>query len=567
MKRTWILAVLTVSLCAGAWGATYTWNGGTSTYWNVATNWAGSAVPVFTATDTLIINCVVNGYSPDLSTVPAYTLDLNTLTISSGTLTLPGNVNFSINPGTGGIIPNLTINSGTTLTSNIALAVTNFTNNGTLDIKGNNLTVTPPYTNTGTIMLYGTAGQITGFTGNPGGTIDYYNANSGSQANWAFGYTYNNLTVENSTTMVSAGANPVAVNGLAVIGSNITTAAADQTYTGAVTLTNDVNFTANAGRSIIFQNNVTGQGTPRNLTITSANTEFHGLVSNAGSVTVTAGTTTINGDIVSTGSQTYAAVVLDGVSVITSSGGSVTMSGVVSQINGSGVSIYAQNGILLNNNNNTFGGTVVLNNNQGTAASRSGAVWIATRSAVTVSGSNTAAGAATGGADPDGFFIVDTSANNQNITIGGAVNCYLLDLKAGSGNVIINNTITATNATGIEGEGIAAVYVSANTMSGTGNIVLPAGTSEVCVNIDSTPSYSGTVTGTPPRIHYHSRTGHIVYRQGIDPGTIPGVTGSYLYFNSDNIRGYSFQPAAGYNLYIIDVGNLVTSAANTFNTI
>ncbi|MCL2834038.1 MAG: hypothetical protein FWD78_12770 [Treponema sp.] len=489
------------------------------------------------------------------------TLNIGNITTTTGSKTLNLNGNKTLNAGSA-VFTDVNVGAGITVTMGSPLYTDNLLNPGTLDLVNYNFTVTTNLNNTnGTIRLNGEAAQTVnipaGFAAS--GTIGYY----GSQpAYWRFGNVYYNLRIDNSLMADNPGT--LTVNGYAIIGLNVLQTSGNQTYSGPVTLIADtVNFAANAASQITFGSTVSGQTTPRNLQITNANVEFDGAVTaNIASVTATAGRASIYADITTSGNQSYVGVLLGGTGVrtLTSNSGSISISGAVVEVTpGTGANFKACSGILLNNIGNALGGNVSLNNNMGAVGSQSGEISFVTQSSVTVSGANSAAG----GTGQDGFFTVDTSINNQNINVAGITDCYQLILKTGTGSVTIGGAVSVRNSSGIEGEGIAAVYVSAATITGSGSINLQPGVSEVCVNIDSTPSYTGTVTGTPPRIHYHSRTGHIIYRAGPDNGS-HGIAPPYLYFDSDNVRGYSFTPASGKNIYIIDCGNLGPSAANTF---
>ena len=132
------------------------------------------------------------------------------------------------------------------------------------------------------------------------------------------------------------------------------------------------------------------------------------------------------------------------------------------------------------------------------------------------------------------------------------------------------NTVTVNGNINITGNGApghtvndAAIYISAGTFAGTGSMT-PGTAGQVCVYLGSALNYTGSADN---RIHYHTNGKHLVYGNGaVDPAviTFPDVNssgainaGTYVYIRSDINLGaaISFSTSAGYNIYIIDVGN------------
>jgi hypothetical protein len=363
------------------------------------------------------------------------------------------------------------------------------------------------------------------------------------------------------------------------------------TITGMTTLNGNLTFT---GASITF-GAIDGDG-GSSLTI-NGNAVFNGDVAGVTNLHVSGAgnTVTINADITTTGTQSYGGnVTLGGTHTLTSSGGSVSVSGAVS---GTDITVNASHGILMDAAN-TLSGDVALNNTHGTAngnisfhntsasvnltaennsatgtitVNQTGALSVTSASApgsisLTATGSITQTGAiTTGGA-------ATLTATAGGIAINGTIHSSTLALNA-AGTVNIGNAITVTGGNNTAHNANAGVHITANELTGNGDIHFNGNTGWACVHIESLVSYTGIVSGNG--IHYHADR-HIVYRPGADLYNYTNVggagdavvPGSYLYIQSNAISGDNlgfFAEGSG-NIYIIDVGNAGTREVN-FSTV
>ncbi|MCL2066276.1 MAG: hypothetical protein FWG99_02275 [Treponema sp.] len=242
---------------------TYRWIGtsGTDNAWLTAGNWdsSGSYTPYtagsLTSSDTLIIDTQFGSGGVDPAPTPG-AINIDTLTISTGTLTL------------GGV---LTADSVTTAAGQ------------TLDMAGYNLAVGTTLTNAGTIRLHGvSSGQVL-IGGSPpstmtGGTISYYsNLGPGVNNQWVFGDTYDNLVVENTAQMDNAGA--LNVSGTAEIRSDISAISISVIMNSVI----DADITSSGDQSYAA---VDLGATTRTLTSNSGSIEATGIVSGMAGVNV-----------------------------------------------------------------------------------------------------------------------------------------------------------------------------------------------------------------------------------------------------------------------------------------
>jgi hypothetical protein len=140
-----------------------------------------------------------------------------------------------------------------------------------------------------------------------------------------------------------SGIDNISVSGTAIINANITSTG-NQTYTGAVTLGSDVNFTSNAGSIIEFKSTVNGTASAKDLTITNANVIFNDKVglpptTYIKSVIIDTGTVNIKADITTTGIQNYGsgAVSLTGTRTLTSTSAAGNI--IASDITGADITI------------------------------------------------------------------------------------------------------------------------------------------------------------------------------------------------------------------------------------
>ncbi len=143
----------------------YTWNGATSTAWNVATNWTPNGIPGGNAGDNVTIVT-----KPNICILNANTVIAN-ITMTSGTLDLGG---FTLSPTGNGIFTAGTIQNGVLTISGVAantavLTNTTFNANATLNITTGAITVSGG-TYGGAVMLNQTGATQT--TGTGGATFN-----------------------------------------------------------------------------------------------------------------------------------------------------------------------------------------------------------------------------------------------------------------------------------------------------------------------------------------------------------------------------------------------------------
>ena len=404
------------------------------------------------------------------------------------------------------------------------------------------------------------------------------------------------LTVTGSAVFQAAvfGAASVSVSGACTISTNVTTTGSQsvniggtsynvgQDYGGAVTIGGAVTLTGAAGAWVYFRGTANGNTNNRTLTVTTANAWFAGVVGTS-EATVNrlaeisvAGTSQINANIFTYGNQSYSTVTLGGTGTrtLTSTGGSVTASGITTGT--AGITVNAAAGITMNADN-TLTGTISLRNNQGTT--HSGAisytsnhttgttVTIVAENSTTTSGNitiNTKTGnltiGATSTATQDGTIDITTangtinisgimgttgygvvtltsSNSNQNITIGNTINCNSLTVSPGSGTIAINNNITTS---GIQ------QYNGAVTLGGIGTRELRSTGGSITA--------SGIITGTAGVIVHAS--------QGITMTSANNLSGN-IDFDNSTANNISFNNSSNFNLSLArNTGRTITLGAS-----
>ena len=407
-------------------------------------------------------------------------------------------------------------------------------------------------------------------------------------------------------------ANTVAVTAAsAEINTNIFTAAVfgnAQNYNASVLLGANVNLTGAGGSTILFGGAVNGEF---DLTITNAHVDFTGLtgaIEPLRSITVTGspsiGNALINNDISTANNQVYNGnVIFSGAGTtrtLTSSGGSISALGVVSRTGTPNVlAINTLQGMAFINPANTFSGVLILNNNQ--TGTRTGSVSFVTTAAITVGGTNPAAGTS-----PNGNFNITAGGNiiisgiqaagdisvtsnggnidvaaainsskdvslvsvSNNINVDHAISAFRIDIHADAngGIVFIGAVVTAVS----EGDGCdngAAISIRSDMFRGNAAGVFNPGvsTGQVCVHWQTENSFEtsgGTAAGG--RIHYHNHivtTLHIVYRRGPvtdNPGELPFAAAQIFYIQADSASfGLDIQARTTVgNIYIINIDDL-----------
>ena len=255
MKRLGIVAGLLIFFAGGLWGQTYTWVGPSGGVWNTPANWSPSGVPgsgdiaeINTDIAVLDSNITVGelqiGGAGRLNlasfnlTVEGNVAVSGTLDMTGRTLTVGGNWNSSSNVyATGSTV----VFNGTTSQS---LTGTAIFQNITVNNSGPGVVTGAPLNLNGSLLLQaGTLTAASAYSINVAGSVTI---SAGSTLNPnGNNLTAGSLVLNNTAVMGTAGT--LTVNGTANIGSNITTTG-NQTYTGAVTLTNDVTFTGGGYR-------------------------------------------------------------------------------------------------------------------------------------------------------------------------------------------------------------------------------------------------------------------------------------------------------------------------------
>jgi hypothetical protein len=489
---------------------------------------------------------------------------------TTGTLTLSSSGAITLNGA----------NAAGTLTVTAASGAVQFTNNAALAVGGvsgvgsNNVTITTTgaasgITQTGTITTTGT------LTVHSGGAVTLNGANAVTSLNVTAAGGAVQFT--NAAALTVAGVSGVSNNNVTI---TTTGAASGITQTGTITTTGTL--TVHSGGAVTL-NGANAAGT---LTVTAASGAVQftnnaalavGGVSGVGNNNVTITTTGPAGGITQSG-----IITTGGTLAVTSSGnialGQNNQAPTVN-LSGAGAVTYhsgrgAGNDLTVTAvTSATSGGTIDITEatgniviaNTSTPAVRTGtpqgAVNItATAGSVTV----------TGNIGNGNGAVTLSSANNQDITINGTINCYRLALTrtvpttAGTGTVRIGGAITVSSSNATSHDANDAVYIRAGNIAGNGGINLTS-TGWVCAYIDSTIGYTGTVTDG--RIHYHiAENSHIVYSRGA-PGsfsTTPPITGSYVYLQADDSLGPSINWATTGtgNIYIIGI----TSGSGQANT-
>ena len=433
-------------------GQEYTWTGNSSNDWNTATNWSPESIPGF------------------------------------GTkVTIAAATNHPIL--TGALSLNQTYNS-TDYTGQIIVA-----ENAKFDLAAATLTV-ETIINNGTVRLKGVANQITLpctiSNGTEVSTVEYYDTTSVlDSTKLAWGTTYKNLiinkpaslndvvlSVSNTTTIKPGTGKNVSLNnpansfggaitldGGAVIlnsSSNITIAAnaladslyvtcADgktininkitttgaQTFDGAVTVASNTTLTAGSTSLIYFKKTVTGSNP---LTISTANSQFDGAVTNLASLT-TAASTSFNANINNVGTLSTATANINCASVSTT--GTQTYGGPVTvQTN---TSFNASAGQLINFQNTVTGSgsplpqVTILNANSQFDGAISNLTSLTTAASASFNANISSLGTLSTIAANINCASVSTSGNQ---TYSGAVTLGTNTSLTSSANILFDSTVT-----------------------------------------------------------------------------------------------------------------------------
>ncbi|MCL2277085.1 MAG: hypothetical protein FWC21_04240 [Treponema sp.] len=147
--------------------------------------------------------------------------------------------------------------------------------------------------------------------------------------------------------------------------------------------------------------------------------------------------------------------------------------------------------------------------------------------------------------------IVFNSANDIILNAARTVSGSNLALTAVNAvNIIGAVTVSSTGETHNIN---ASVYISAGTLTGSGNINLPSAPSPgwVCANFNTALTFTGNVTGN--RIHYHAPLNtNIIYTTS---GTATGLTGLTVYANQIAGSDLRLITAGTGNIYIVNIAN------------
>ena len=491
-------------------GQEYTWTGNSSNDWNTAANWSPESIPGFGAKVT--INPATN--HPILTEALSLNQTYNS-TDYTGQIIVAANAKFDL--------------------ANNTLTVSSITNNGTVRLKGIANQITLPCTisngsSTSTVEYYDTSTELDSTTKLAWGTTykkliinkpanldsialsvsdtttitpetgkNVSLNNSGNNFGGAITLDAGVVTLnssDNITIAANASADSLSVTCASgkIININKITTSGAQTFDGAVTLASNTTLTAGSGSLIHFKNIVTGSNS---LIISTADSQFDGLVSNLTSLT-TAASTSFNANINNVGTLATAAANINCESVSTS--GAQTYSGAVSV--GTTTAFIANAGQLINfqstvtgsgsplpqvtiqNANSKFDGAISNLTSLTTAASASfnanissietlttnaasinctsistsgnqnynGAVTLASNTVLTSSGGNLSFGSSLNGAHQIEFSVPATSGS---ITVSGQIgnNTPPSIVLTQAGTTTFNNTVsissfTDTNASG-----------------------------------------------------------------------------------------------------------------------
>jgi hypothetical protein len=258
--------------------AIYKWTGGTSTEWNLPTNWNLGTVPSTAGGDTIEIPSTAN--QPDLCPAghvnPCTAVNLGSLTLdASTTLTLSGQ-NLTVTSGAGTFT-----NSGTIfLHGNEAVSLTQDTvNHGTFDYVGTNTASTDNLlTSYYNLIINDANGTKDAFVTTAATTVAgdmTVTSTATITTNGSLGVT-GNLTLTAGTLNISTHSNPLTVGGILSLGAS-----------GTLTATNS-NIAANGAVTIASGATFTAPGTGKTFTVTG-NWTNHGTFNNS------SGTVTLNG--------------------------------------------------------------------------------------------------------------------------------------------------------------------------------------------------------------------------------------------------------------------------------
>ncbi len=455
MKKYLFITIIFLSIHFMYAQTAYTWNGSTSTAWNVATNWTPNGVP--TAADYVTIvtggnNCILAGNT----TVTNLTITTGVLNLNGFTLNTTGAVacnGGTCNNGTFNSTATTLIFAGTTFGANITANVTDVyfngsTFNGSISVtknSGSNIQSTGNNTFNGVTSITNAGTGYLLLTNNSSKT-DVFNGlttfNTTNTGNLWIGYSGNinfnaNVTVNNTA---GTGGTYLGYNGVANLGSGITITCG--TFAGGSLNLNKLN---QAGSTALTLSPGNSGGV--NITKSTIN---GALTVNAGLVTAQTSTfnTTVNYNIGGTINNAWSSGgnVYNGILTVNNSS-----NGYTGFANGTGDTYNAD---VYANNTSSTGGRIIFGNNS--TSQFNGNVYVSSSSVA--GGAGIAIG--WGGAYP----IIQFAVGKKVIVSGTFDSGYLQLFK------IQQSDATAFNITTT---GTAQVYLQQNIFLGNVNVSSP----------------------------------------------------------------------------------------------
>ena len=500
--------------------AVRTWSGTTSTDWNLAANWGGTAVPV--ANDTVIIGTVTNAPTLSVSTPTLGTVTISgtsSLTIAStGVLNLKSNTNIVLS-SSGGVV----LSGGSVVTSG---SVSIASSGGVSGFGTVNAKVNATAAGTGTITASGgtleiklaitNAGSLTLSVGN--GSSDKLRLDSASAAT-LLTFSGSTGTVElNNATLTLASALAIGANTMTLVGSSSALTANSGisvgtgtitglgTVTGAVTATGAAHITANGGK-LTIASAIADSGNALILTITGATDN---LTLNAASA---AQTVTFS----STGT-----LELNTAGTLTVGTALAIATGTV-KLDGSSSALTANSGISVSTGTITGLGTVT------------GAITASGAAHITANGGKLTIASAI--ADNGGALILTITGATDNLTLNAASAAQTVTFSS-TGTLEVNTAGTLTVGT--------ALAIA------TGTVKLDGSSSTLTANSGISVS-AGTITGL-----------------GTVTGAITASGGAHITANGGNLTIASAIADSGNALILTIAGatdNLTLNAASAAHTV
>jgi hypothetical protein len=495
---------------------TYYWKGGTAgtpTAWATAANWykdSGFSSVCTTPPDPLNISLTMYAAGSSYSLIVPSAVSVSAFIINSGCRVVLG---------------------GYTMTA------ATITNNGTLAVDG---TVAAPLSGTTITQAAGSSVEYYSATGTITNTTTY----AGLGLTAATGYVNLIIAVPSGYVYKDSTNSALIVQGTTTVAASCSVeTTGSQTYGGAVALSSDTTFTANAAgsaRLVQFSNTVTGAGS---LTIGSAtkvtNVEFDGTVSSVTNLTVS-GTTNITASLVSTtGNQTYSgAVTLTGDTTLTAnSGSSAQLVTFGSTVTGTGSLIIGSTTVVTNLSCTGVVGLSTTLDVSGTAALNTPSVTTAGlqqyRGAVTL-GCDTLLNA--GSTSATGVLFSATLDGAFDLTFGTTT---AATFAGAAGSITPLHTVTTTAATDI---GSSFIQTSASTF------LITAGTVS-----------AGTAALTFGQLQIAS--GAAFVQTGANTAAVIQQAASILLDGAASVMNWDSGEAGGY----LTVGSISNTASGTLN--